>query len=122
MLYKCFQQQDYENKELIVVDTGKQPSRFFEAVVKTDSRVVYRHFNVEDSRESQVAKPVHTAWTLGLKRNIACCLAQGAAIAHFDDDDLYAPGYLAFMWEKLVQAAGCNLRHVPAVLPPVAAK
>lgn len=44
-------------------------------------------------------------WTLGLKRNLACHLARGPAIAHFDDDDLYSPVYLEVMCEKLREAA-----------------
>jgi len=34
-------------------------------------------------------------WTKGLKRNVACCLARGQVIAHFDDGCLYAPEYLS---------------------------
>lgn len=41
------------------------------------------------------------AWSLGLKRNVAIELAAGEIIAHFDDDDLYAPGYLTWMHERL---------------------
>ncbi len=41
------------------------------------------------------------AWSLGLKRNVAIELAAGEIIAHFDDDDLYAPGYLSWMHECL---------------------
>eukprot|EP00971_Amphidinium_carterae_P340659 6479111-Amphidinium_carterae.1 len=122
LLYRCFQMQEYENKELIVVDTGKKPSPFFESMVKSDNRIIYRHFDVEDSQWYDEAKPVQVAWTLGLKRNIACCLAHGAAIAHFDDDDLYSPGYLSFMWAKLLEAADCNLDAVPAPLPAVVVK
>mmetsp|Transcript_79363 Transcript_79363/g.236470 ORF Transcript_79363/g.236470 Transcript_79363/m.236470 type:complete len:289 (+) Transcript_79363:3-869(+) len=67
-----------------------------------DPSVVYRFFEVEDSREGK--KHSKVAWSLGLKRNIACCLTRGAAIVHFDDDDLYAEGYLPWMQQRLVSA------------------
>jgi len=40
-------------------------------------------------------------WTKGLKRNVACCLARGAVIAHFDEGCLYAPDYLSRMLSEL---------------------
>jgi len=42
-------------------------------------------------------------WTKGLKRNIACCIAKGTVIAHFDDGCLYAPNYLSCMYEEFVK-------------------
>ncbi|CAE7151869.1 unnamed protein product [Symbiodinium pilosum] len=41
------------------------------------------------------------SWSLGLKRNVAIQLAQGEVVAHFDDDDLYASGYLSWMHHRL---------------------
>lgn len=41
--------QDYDPKELIVVDTGPEPSAFF-SELRDDPRVIYRHFVVADSR------------------------------------------------------------------------
>lgn len=32
----------------------------------------------------------------------------GEVIAHFDDDDLYARGYLSWMWARLLKAPGMN--------------
>lgn len=58
-------------------------------------------------------------WTLGLKRNLACHLARGSMIAHFDDDDLYAPRYLEVMSAKLREAAGRDARY-GGELPPAA--
>lgn len=40
---------------------------------------------------------------MGLKRNIACQLSRGDIIAHFDDDDLYGPGYLTYMVGQLLK-------------------
>ena len=42
--------QDYDPKELIVVDTGPKPSAFFSELGRDDPRVIYRHFVVADSR------------------------------------------------------------------------
>merc|ERR1712187_276062 len=39
--------------------------------------------------------------SIGAKRNICVYLASGKYIAHFDDDDLYAPHYLVTMISKM---------------------
>ena len=117
-----FDIQDYQPKELIVVDTGPEPSSFFVEKAKEDPRIIYRHFRVADSRLDlpegwKKGAPVSlgisdqdlwtslgdvpVAWSLGLKRNVAIELAAGEIIAHFDDDDLYATDYLSFMHERL---------------------
>lgn len=135
LLWECFSKQLYEPKELIVIDTGDRPSAFFEHKAKEDRRIVYRFFRVLDSREGnkmdavlchdsrgirslseltgtkQPRRSEKEAWSLGLKRNVANHLARGAAIAHFDDDDLYAPDYLSFMMQNLFQAEEDGMRH-----------
>eukprot|EP00438_Fugacium_kawagutii_P029111 Skav233708 [mRNA] locus=scaffold2120:22102:24105:+ [translate_table: standard] len=114
---------DYDPKELVVVDTGPEPSSFWqEKAQDAATRVIYRHFRVADSRldlpqgwkkgapatltisdqdlwDSLGLQP--KAWSLGMKRNVAIELSAGEIIAHFDDDDLYAPGYLTWMYERL---------------------
>lgn len=40
-------------------------------------------------------------WTKGLKRNVACCIARGQVIAHFDDGCIYAPDYIGRMMSEL---------------------
>merc|ERR1719254_336528 len=62
------------------------------------------------------------AWSLGLKRNIACYLANGVAIAQFDDDDLYAQNYLTWMWSKLQEATLPHEHSVGKDFPPAAMK
>ncbi|CAE7709015.1 hypothetical protein AK812_SmicGene37570 [Symbiodinium microadriaticum] len=123
LLYECFRHQDYEPKQLVVVDTGPLPSDFLQAKAREDARVVYRHYQVADSRMDmpegwKEGKPVTfsigdqnvwteygseatASWSLGLKRNVAIQLAQGEILAHFDDDDLYASGYLTWMKQRL---------------------
>mmetsp|Transcript_5910 Transcript_5910/g.16810 ORF Transcript_5910/g.16810 Transcript_5910/m.16810 type:complete len:831 (-) Transcript_5910:294-2786(-) len=44
-------------------------------------------------------------WTKGLKRNIACCIANGSVMAHFDDGCLYSPEYLSRMARELPRKA-----------------
>lgn len=46
-------------------------------------------------------------WTKGLKRNVACCIARGSVIAHFDEGCLYAPSYLS-RWLGELRAAAPN--------------
>ncbi|KAH8073728.1 hypothetical protein JL720_10798 [Aureococcus anophagefferens] len=85
-LYASFAAQTHDNRELVVVDTGPAPSPFFTtpgSPGKEDNRVIYTH-------------AVHHA-TIGGKRNVALRLATGDVVAHFDDDDVYAPTYLATM-------------------------
>jgi glycosyltransferase involved in cell wall biosynthesis len=80
-LYRCFAQQTHADRELLVHDDSPAPSPFFAAL--SDPRVSYLH--------------APTRLTIGEKRNQLIAQAQGELIAFFDDDDHYAPGYLAAM-------------------------
>ena len=71
-----FEAQDYPDRELIIVDDGNTP-----AVCCSSPRVRYLH--------------VRGPLTIGAKRNLACREAAGQVIAHWDDDDWYAPSRLA---------------------------
>jgi len=42
-------------------------------------------------------------FSIGLKRNMGLHLSSGEWVASFDDDDLYAPGYVAAMLREMVQ-------------------
>lgn len=79
----CFQHQTYTNCELIIVDDGPDP---IADLVPKDQRIRYIY------RES--------ISNVGAKRNRACEMAQGQIIAHWDDDDWYAPTRL----QRQVQA------------------
>lgn len=98
-LYGNFCRQSHAAKELVVVETGgDEPSDFFSSGPPAeDPRVLYRHFPVRER-----------AWSIGAKRNVACHLAAGDVVAHFDDDDIYAPGYLAWMLEALLPAGAAS--------------
>ncbi len=86
-LYLAFIRQTYRNKELLVADDSPAPSPFFATL--QDKRVKYCH---------------QPRATIGAKRNTLCEMATGEIIAHFDDDDYYAPKYLEKMVNKLGNA------------------
>ncbi|HEY7066794.1 MAG TPA: glycosyltransferase [Chloroflexota bacterium] len=95
---RYFERQDYPNRELIVVDDGDESVAH---LIPAGGRIQY------------VAVPGRQA--IGVKRNLACELAQGAIIAHWDDDDWYAADRLTRQTAPLVAgtadvtglAAGC---------------
>lgn len=106
LLYECFCAQTHEAKELVVIDSGLRPSQFLLDRSREDPRLIYRFFNNEAPRhhgnwDQAGMLSSREVWSLGLKRNLACHLASGVVIAHFDDDDLYAPEYLKCMSDAL---------------------
>jgi glycosyltransferase involved in cell wall biosynthesis len=80
-LYEVFRSQTYENKELLILDDSDTPSSFFKNL--TDPKVRYHH--------TTFRSPV------GTKRNWLAENAEGQILAHFDDDDYYAPDYISAM-------------------------
>ena len=68
-----FLQQDYASRELIIVDDSLAD---WQARLPHDSRIRF----VRVPRDQSI----------GMKRNLACNMAQGDLIAHWDDDDWYA--------------------------------
>jgi hypothetical protein len=80
-----FLRQDYPRKELIIVDDGDES---VEHLMPADVRVRYL-------RTSGVG-------SIGGKRNVACEHATGDLIAHWDDDDWYAPARLSRQVEALM--------------------
>ena len=73
-----FQRQTYTARELIIVDDGRDP---VQDLVPDDPRIRYVR-----------AEPCAS---LGAKRNLACSLARGALLAHWDDDDWMSDARLA---------------------------
>ncbi len=92
-LYRVFDHQTYQDKELVVLDDSHEPSPFFSEL--RDERVKYYH--------------LPKRMILGLKRNLLIEKSAGEVIAHFDDDDYYAPEYLATMVPHLKTAAFVKL-------------
>ena len=76
---KLFQQQDYPNKELVIVDDGDDSIEDL-AKASPDVRYIRSRFRM----------------TVGAKRNRACEEARGEIIAHWDDDDWYSPDRLRY--------------------------
>lgn len=91
-----FLRQDYPHKELIVVDDGADSVA---DLMPDDERV--RYFRLEGRQ------------TIGEKRNFACEQSRGELIAHWDDDDWYAPHRLSYQIAELLggraDACGINL-------------
>lgn len=79
--YRSFAHQDLAACEWIVIDDSERPSAFMQGL--DDARVVYRH--------------LPRRMSIGEKRNLAAELARAEVIAHFDDDEYYAPHYLRTM-------------------------
>jgi glycosyltransferase involved in cell wall biosynthesis len=92
-----FLRQDYERRELVVVDDGRTPVRH---LLPDDERIRYLRL---DRRA-----------TVGEKRNIACQAARGELIAHWDDDDWMSPRRLTVQVGELAAAGAdvCGLREL----------
>jgi Glycosyl transferase family 2 len=91
---RCFLEQDYPARELVIVDDGADP---IEDLVPADPRISYER------------TPPFPA--LGGKRNFACGRARGDFMAHWDDDDWSAPHRLRVQVETLRRtgASFCGL-------------
>src|SRR5437763_904922 len=83
----CFLEQNYNNKELLILDDSDLPSEKIQFLSQqhTAIRYIYQKERL----------------TIGEKLNKLIELAQGSIIARFDDDDLYAPEYLSSMINQL---------------------
>jgi glycosyltransferase involved in cell wall biosynthesis len=83
---QTFQQQDYPNRELIIVDDG---SDSIEDLVTATANIRYLRLSRRTS--------------IGAKRNLACRHARGEIIAHWDDDDWYSPDRLRYQATPIIQ-------------------
>jgi ADP-heptose:LPS heptosyltransferase len=81
-----FLAQDYPETELVIVDDG------FDSVAD----IVPAHPAILYVREEPRGR------SLGAKRNLACELARGEIVLHWDDDDWYAPWRVRYQVETLV--------------------
>ena len=80
----AFKDQSWDNKELIVVDDSE------------------KYFNVSAHQVRSQRIPFQC--TVGLKRNIACELATGKYIMHWDDDDIYSFERIETQINRLIAA------------------
>jgi glycosyltransferase involved in cell wall biosynthesis/predicted O-methyltransferase YrrM len=92
-----FLRQDYEPKELLVVDDG---SDAIGDLLPADPRLRYVR--------------LHEKRTVGEKRNLACEQARGEIIVHWDDDDWQAPRRIRAQVDCLLQHGAdlCGLNPV----------
>lgn len=82
-----FRRQDYPVKELVILDDGRDPVA--DLIPAGDPALVYRRLD-------------HRV-VLGAKRNLACQIARGAIIVHWDDDDWQARHRLSTQVNRLVE-------------------
>ena len=75
---RCFQQQTYQNRELLIVDDGEDDTLKEWTKELHDDRIVYVRLPAENQ-------------TLGELRNIAVERASGTYVTQWDDDDLSDP-------------------------------
>jgi glycosyltransferase involved in cell wall biosynthesis len=80
--------QSEQNFEWLILDDGAEPSAYFQGL--TDPRIRYHHLPGAKMKVSA-------------KRNWLCERATASVIAQFDDDDYYAPHYLAVMLNRLTE-------------------
>ena len=92
-----FLQQDYAARELVIVDDGDD---CIADLVPRDARIRYLRL---DERTS-----------VGAKRNLACHVARGELVAHWDDDDWMSPRRLSTQIEALLRtgADACGAREL----------
>ncbi len=94
-----FEQQDYPNKELVIVDDS-------------DELIVDLIAGRPDVRYHSI-QYIHTT---GGKRNMACELSRGEIICHWDDDDWYSPTRLSYQVNALLASnADLNGLHMQSV-------
>lgn len=81
-----FRRQDYEKRELVIVDDGTDS---VEDLVEGEPRARYLRLPARKS--------------VGVKRNLACDAAAGDIIVHWDDDDWMASWRLSYQVESLLK-------------------
>ncbi len=81
---ELFLAQDYPRKQLLIVEDGAEHNvdLVLDLFSQRDLPIEYRHLG-DDQKN------------IGQKRNIACDIADGELIAHFDDDDWHSPRRLS---------------------------
>lgn len=98
-----FLRQDYRHKELIIVDDGDDP---VQDLIPQGAPIRYLRLERRAS--------------VGVKRNLACAMASGSLVAHWDDDDWMAPTWLSSQVATLLGGGAdvCGLEkvlfHAPA--------
>ena len=97
-----FARQDYPSRELVIVDDGDDPVDDIIAALAPAGLTVSYH---------RPDRPL----VLGAKRNLACELAAGEIIAHWDDDDWQSPPRLGIQ-ARALEATGLELSGMRSLL------
>jgi filamentous hemagglutinin family protein len=94
---RLFLAQDYREKELVVLDDGEDTVA---DLIPHLPQIRYLRLNRRHS--------------IGAKRNIACEAARGGIIAHWDDDDWYAPWRLSCQVAEILRGGAdiCGLARM----------
>ena len=79
MALRCYAEQDYPNRELLVLDDGGEHPVDEAAVAAVGGRVIR----------------FEASLSLGAKLNLGATQASGVLLQKWDDDDWYAPGFLS---------------------------
>ena len=93
-----FLRQDYANRELIILDDGTDSVA---DLVPQDERIRYLRLDRKLS--------------MGVKHNLACEMARGEIIIHWDDDDWMSSRRISYQVCELLQQPGesiCGLSHI----------
>lgn len=97
---RCWQEQTYPRRELIVVDDGPEPCGDLVESLR-DSRIRYTH--------------LHGRSSIGQKLNYGIRLARGEIVALWADDDYHAPWRLTYQVKELLESGaamcGCDSIH-----------
>lgn len=100
MAIKCFREQDYAARELIIVDDGPEPVA--DLVQQAgDARIRYVHIQGRNS--------------VGAKLNLATRMARGKFLARWDDDDYHAFWRLRYQVSNLLTQPDADLCGVDRV-------
>jgi glycosyltransferase involved in cell wall biosynthesis len=86
-LVHAFKAQTYADKELLILDDSPQPATDIQRLSQSDPEIRYTH------RTDRLS--------VGAKRNLLIEQARGEIIVQFDDDDYYAPAYIATVVDHL---------------------
>lgn len=92
-----FFNQNYRNKELVIIDDGKE----------SVAHLIPKHPSIRYFYTDPIG-------TIGLKRNYACEKARGEIIIHMDDDDWYAQDWIRQQVDCLLNSGAdmCGLQHI----------
>lgn len=86
----CYVQQNYPNKELVVVSQGAE---------EANSKII-QHINSLSRRDIRFYV-APSRLSLGAMRNLTCEIASGELLCQWDDDDLYSPTRITDQFKSL---------------------